>query len=69
MSAKITGLDPNYNAENEPYITSNADDFDFEPPPEINKKPFKRTSRVKQRYDIQNKLMYAWNDKNNAFDF
>ena len=53
--------------ENETYVDSDANDSDFVPKTKPKVAAKRRTSRVKPRYDLKNKVMYEWDEKTNKF--
>ena len=53
--------------ENETYVDSDANDSDFVPKTKPKVAAKRRTSRVKPRYDLKNKVMYEWDEKSNKF--
>ena len=53
--------------EHETYVESDGNDSDFIPKTKPKVAVKKRTSRVKPRYDLKNKVMYEWDDKTNKF--
>ena len=60
---KLVELHP----EHETYVESDGNDSDFIPKTKPKVSVKKRTSRVKPRYDLKNKVMYEWDDKTNKF--
>ena len=63
MSKKLDQSLIELHPETKKYVDSDANDSDFVPKTKLKVAAKRRTSRVKPRYDINNKVMYEWDEK------